>query len=82
MSEPQDAIQDLMSRYGFEETEARAYYYFNEARWAYENMDKAKDPEAGVGAFTIFSLPHFNTLRNEIIRRAWEREHPEREERE
>ncbi len=78
MSEPQDAVQDLMNNYGFEEAEAQAYYqHLDHARQAYEAMVMTEDPTAtGEEAFMLFFLPHFSALRNDILRRAWEREHP------
>jgi hypothetical protein len=75
MSEPQDAVQDLMSRYGFEEAEARAYYYLDEARKEYRDMVIAEAESMGKARFAMLFSPHFRTLRNDIIRRAWEREH-------
>lgn len=76
MSEPQEAIEDLMRRYGFEDTEARAYYHLQQAQEAFKEMVVSGTHTMGKSAFTMFFFPHFTTLRNEIIRRAWQRDHP------
>jgi hypothetical protein len=46
----------------------------------FREMVLARDPETGEMAFTMLFFPHFTVLRNDIIRRAWQREHPEGQE--
>jgi hypothetical protein len=65
-----------MNRYNFNEAEAQAYYHLEQAQEAFKEMVVSGTSTMRKSAFTMFLFPHFTTLRNEIIHRAWQRDHP------
>jgi hypothetical protein len=81
MSEPQEAIQDLMNRYGFEEKEALAAYHLRKARQIFEELYAPGD-DPGVGLVrTIYNQmlwgSHFRALTRMLGTRVLMRDYPD-----
>ena len=59
MSELQDAIQDLINRFGFQEDEARAYYHLHEGKRRFKEMVLAGPADSRTARQMFFSTVFF-----------------------